>query len=265
VTSGYLENRLDLFDNKLNANLSARLDDYSNFDTEINPSLDFLYKLNDAIKFHGLISRSFRVPNFNELFFPDVGWAKGNPDLKPEKGITEEIGVNAGVNKYFTLGLTYFHSDFKKLIQWSVDENYIYVPRNIDSTIDGIELENRLHISNNFDLNVNYAYLMARDKDTHKYLVYQPKNKLNACLKFHDYNGLVVELKGQFTGQRFDDEFNNTKVKNFYVFGVSVSKKFKSGITCFGYIDNLLNRKYQVQKGYPMPGFSFTGGIKAEF
>jgi outer membrane cobalamin receptor len=264
VTAGYLQNHFVFFD-KLKINLGARIDDYSNLDTQLNPNFDFLYTFNENLKIHGLISRSFRVPTFNDLYFPDVGWAKGNPDLKPEKGVTEEIGVDAGITKYFTLGLTYYHSDFKKLIQWSVDENYMYVPRNVDSTINGIELENRLYISSNLDLNVNYTYLMARDKDTHKYLVYQPKNKLDVCLKFHDYNGLVVELKGQLTGQRFADELNNNKVKSFFVLGLSASKKLKSGITFFAYIDNLLNRKYEVNQGYPMPGFSFTGGLKAEF
>ncbi|MDD5027204.1 MAG: TonB-dependent receptor [Candidatus Omnitrophica bacterium] len=267
VTSGYLENRLDLFDNKLNINLSARLDDYSNFDMEINPSLDFLYKLNEVIKFHGLISRSYRVPTFNDLYWPNADGMIGNPNLKPEKGVTGELGVETKVNKYFTSGLTYFCSDYKQLIQWSYNPTTMMTqPENISSAvINGIEFENKIFISDKIDLNLNYTYLMARDEDTHKYLVYQPKNKLDACLKYHDYNGLTVELKGQFTGIRFADANNNDKVKSFFVLGLSVSKKIKPGLTCFAYIDNLLNRKYQVMQGYPMPGFSFTGGLKAEF
>ena len=90
-------------------------------------------------------------------------------------------------------------------------------------------------------------------------------NKVDACLKYRGYDGLTIELKGQFTDQRFADAENMIKVKHFFVFGLSVSKKFKTGITCFGYIDNLANRKYQVIEGYPMPGFSITGGLKAEF
>ncbi|MDD5282492.1 MAG: TonB-dependent receptor, partial [Candidatus Omnitrophica bacterium] len=111
VSSGYLENRLDLFDEKLNVNLSARLDDYSNFGTQINPSLDLLYKLNDAIKFHGLISRSFRAPTFNDLYWPNDGMGEGNPNLKPEKGVTGELGVESRINKYITSGFTYYRSD----------------------------------------------------------------------------------------------------------------------------------------------------------
>jgi outer membrane cobalamin receptor len=266
VTAGYLENHLDLFNNKLNLNLSARLDDYSNLNTEFNPSLSASYQLNDDLKFHGLISRSFRAPTFNDLYWPFDGWEQGNPNLLPEKGISEELGVETKINKYVTSGLAYYHSDYSQLIQWSDDGTGIWRPVNVNSaTIDGWESQNKIYILDNLDLNLNYTYLMARDAKTHKYLVYQPRNKVDTSLKFHDHNGLTMELRGQFTAQRFADAGNNTKVKNFFVFGISVAKKFNQGFTCFGSIDNLFNRKYQVINDYPMPGFSFTGGLKAEF
>lgn len=265
VTAGYIENHLDILQN-LKVNLSARVDDYSNFGTQFNPSIDFLYALNENIKFHGLASRSFRAPTFNDLYWPDEVWAKGNPDLKPEKGLTEELGIELKANKYFNSDLTYYHSDYKQLIQWSDNGSGVWQPENISSAaIDGLELKNKFYISDNLDLDLNYTYLIARDKDTHKYLVYQPKNKVDAKLKYHGYNGLTVELRGQLTGLRFADAANNTKVKSFFTLGISVAKKIKNGITCFAYIDNLLNQKYQVIEGYPMPGFSFTGGLKAEF
>ena len=84
-------------------------------------------------------------------------------------------------------------------------------------------------------------------------------------MKYEDLKGFLVELKGQFIGRRFINEGNTASLKDVFVFGLSISKKLKPGLTCFAYIDNLLNRKYQIQAGYPMPGFSFTGGLKAEF
>lgn len=266
ITAGYLENRLDLFDNKLNINLSGRIDSYSNFDTEFNPSLSALYKLNEKIKFHGLISRSFRAPTFNDLYWPDEGWAKGNPDLKPEKGINGELGFDTEINKYLTSGLTYYRSNYKQLIQWSDNGSGVWQPENVSSAvINGVEFSNKIFISNNLDLNIAYTFMLAKDDKTNKYLVYQPKQKIDSSIKYNDHKGFTAELKGQFTGSRFGDADNAIKVKSFFVLGLSVAKKFRSGITCFSYIDNLLNRKYQVQSGYPMPGFSITGGLKAEF
>ncbi|PIU41633.1 MAG: hypothetical protein COS99_04365 [Candidatus Omnitrophica bacterium CG07_land_8_20_14_0_80_42_15] len=265
VRAVYLENKFDLFNERLKLNFGSRLDDYSNFGTEINPSFSLLYALRDNVRFHGLISRSFRAPTFNDLYWPDEGWAKGNPDLSPEKGITEEIGVESEINKHLTSGITYYRSDYKDLINWA-ESSGVWQPMNVNSAlIDGIEFENRIKITDNWGLDASYTYLCAKDADSHKYLIYQPRHKVDLSLKYITSNGFVCELKEQFVDKRFHDAENLTEVKKFFVLGLSVSKKFKSGITCFAAIDNLLARKYQVIKDYPMPGFSLTSGLKVEF
>jgi len=279
VRAAYLENRLDLFDKKLGLNFGARLDDYSNFGTEINPNFGLLYKVNNDIKLHGLISRSFRAPTFNDLYWPRrdyyyggfwVGGEEGNSNLKPEKGITGELGADIRINKYFGSGLTYYHSTYKQLIQWSDDGSGLWQPENVSSAIiDGIEFENKVYFSDNLEWDIEYTFLRAIDDKAHKYLIYQPKHKIDSSLKYKDHNGLTVEIRGQFTDKRYhtiDDPFYSTiKVKRFFILGLNISKKFKPGVTCFASIDNLLNRKYQVIRDYPMPGTSFNGGLKLEF
>jgi len=75
----------------------------------------------------------------------------------------------------------------------------------------------------------------------------------------------VFEFKSQYTGARFHDQENNTKVKSFFVLGMDISKKFNPTLTYFMSFDNLLNKKFQVIRSYPMPGFSVTSGLKFEF
>jgi len=264
VRAGYLENRLDLFD-ALKLNFGARLDDYSNFGTEINPSFSFLYPVGDNLKLRGAISRSFRAPTFNDLYWPDEGWAKGNPNLKPEKGITKEIGFQAQVNEYICSGLTYYRNDFDDLINWA-EESGVWQPMNVSSArIDGIEFENNIKITDNWSFDASYTYLRAKDANTRKYLIYQPKGKADLSLRYRDSNDFICGIRGQFTDKRFHDTENTIAVKRFFVLGFDMSKKFKSGITCFTSIDNLLARKYQSIKDYPMPGFSLTSGFKLEF
>ena len=130
---------------------------------------------------------------------------------------------------------------------------------------DGIEFENKIKFNDKLGLDLGYTYLRAKNNDTHKYLVYQPKHKIDFSLKYKELNGFICELKGQFTDKRYYDAENTIKVKQFFVLGLNVSKKFSSGVTCFASIDNMLNRTYQVMRDYPMPGFSFTGGAKWEF
>ncbi len=264
VRAGYLENQWDALNN-LTLNLGIRVDDYSNFGTQISPSFNYIYKLNSGNKIHGLVSRSFRAPTFNDLYWPDAGRYKGNPDVSPEKGITAEIGLEAEINKFLSMDVTYYRNNFDNLISW-VDNGTRIQPTNIKSAIiDGIEFKNKIFLSTNFEADLGYTYLRAIDDKTGKYLTYQPRNKADFSLKYKNINGFIFEFKGQFTDRRFSDVDNAISVKRFFVFGLSLSKKFNKHLTCFASIDNLFARKYQVVRNYPMPGFSATGGLKLEF
>jgi len=267
VYAGYLENRFDISD-KAKLSLSGRVDDYSNFGTEFNPSINFLYNLWENSDIHTSVSRSFRAPTFNDLYWPDEGWAKGNPNLKPEKGITYELGFDTKPNKYFSTGINYFRNDFSDLINWAPGVSALdpWQPQNVGrATINGAELINKFYPLDNFEIGLNYTFLSARDKKTNKYLIYQPKNKMDFSLKYKEFYGFDFEFVGQWTGQRFHDSENTIKVKPYFLLNFNVTKKIKENYTVFFSLDNLLNKEYQVVKDYPTPGLSVNGGVKVEF
>lgn len=264
VRAAYLENQVD-FSQKLKMAIGARVDDYSNFGLQASPSFSLLYKFNENNRIRTLISRTFRAPTFNDLYWPDQGWAKGNPDLKPEKGNTAELGYESKLSKYLWSGLTYYRSNYNDLIIWG-EEAGVWMPKNIGTAvIQGVEFENKIYLPHNFEIDLSYTYLLAKDKKTHKFLIYQPEHKVDTSIKYNNLYGFAVELRGQFTGLRFHDPDNTVKVKQFFVFGFYLSKKFKKGFTYYVSMDNMLARKYQVINDYPMPGFSITNGMKFEF
>jgi len=264
VRAGYLENQLGLTKD-LKVNLGARLDDYSNFGTETNPSFSFLYALSRKNKLHGLASRAFRAPTFNDLYWPDEGYQKGNPSLKPETAVNFELGLESKFNEHYVTDLTYYRSNYKELINWA-EAAGVWSPENIGSAaIDGIEFDNKIYLTEKLEFGLGYTFLKAKDAKTHKYLIYQPKNKVDLSFKYKGPNGFLFDLKGQFTDRRFHDPSNTIFVKRFFIFGIGASKKFNRGPTCFVSIDNLLNRKYQIRRDYPLPGFSLTGGLKIDF
>lgn len=265
VRAAYLKNQFELIEDELEISLGTRIDDYSNFGTETSPNFSFFYKFIPAAKLHGMLGKSFRAPTFNDLYWPDEGWSKGNPNLGPEKGITGELGIEAKFNKYLLTDITYYRNDFNELINWAEDAG-VWQPTNIDSSVvDGIEAANTIYLMNNFELGLDYTFLRAKNDKTNKYLIYQPKHKIDSLLRYRDLNGFTFEVKGQFTGIRFHDADNLIKVKQFLVMGINASKKFRPGLSGYASIGNVLNKKYQVIRDYPLPGFSITGGLKFEF
>jgi len=265
VFAGYLNNEFNIREN-LKADLGARIDDYSNFGLQASPSLSVLYKIKEKTKLHGLISRSFRAPTFNDLYWPDEGWAIGNPNLRPEKGTSGEIGIETEINKNIRTNMTYFKSFYNDLIQWAPDVAGVWTPTNVSSAIiEGIELENTWLPVDKLEVGFNYTYQLAKDDKTHKFLIYQPKNKINLSIEHKDILGWSVGINSQWTGLKFNDAANTQKVKGVFVLGFRASKKWKTGITYFMNINNALNKKYQPVRNYPAPGFDLTSGIKLEF
>jgi outer membrane cobalamin receptor len=265
VFAGYLNNEFNIRED-LKADLGVRIDNYSNFGLQASPSLSLLYQIKEKTKLHGLISRSFRAPTFNDLYWPDEGWAIGNPNLRPEKGTSGEVGIETEINKNIQTSVSYFKSYYNNLIQWAENASSVWMPTNVDSAIiEGIEFENTWQPVEKIEVGLNYTYQKAKDDKTHKFLVYQPKNKINLSINHKYVLGWNMGIKGQWTGLKFHDAANTIKVKGVFVLGFHASKKWKSGITYFLNINNALNKKYQPVRNYPAPGFDLTSGIKLEF
>ncbi len=251
----------------LDLDFGSRVDDYSNFGSQVSPNIGIGCDLRKGLKFYALTSRSFRAPTFNDLYWPDEGWAKGNPSLKPEKGINGEAGFRLDLDKHIRANLCYFRSRYSQLINWVPDASgWVWSPTNIGKAlIDGIESDLSVMLTEDVGLSFGYTYVRAKDSDTRKFLIYQPKHKAKFGLKHSDIYGFSVELKGEFTGKAFHDSQNATFIERYYLLGFNIDRKINQHAHFYLSVDNLLNKKYAIVQDYPMPGFSVNACLKLEF
>jgi vitamin B12 transporter len=268
VLAGYLDNEFNISE-RLNTRLGVRLDRYSNFGLEPSPNVSALYRLDNKNKIHGLIGRSFRAPTFNDLYWPDQGWSRGNPNLKPEKGTTGELGLTTQIHERLSTDLTYFRSFYDDLIQWapeSADPLAAWTPSNVSSAIiEGVEMESRFSVTPDITLTTGYTFQNAKDEKTGKFLIYQPRHRAVFSLEYINIFGWKTGLSGQWTGLKYHDADNTVKLDTFFTLGLHASKKWKCGLTYFLSIKNALNKPYDSIRNYPAPGFDLTSGLKYEF
>lgn len=78
----FLQDEISLFEKTL-LTLGARYDDIAST-SRISPKASYLIKLPEQVNVSFSAGKGFRVPTMNALFWPDTGWAAGNPNLKPE-------------------------------------------------------------------------------------------------------------------------------------------------------------------------------------
>ena len=220
----------------------------------INPKLSLNYSDPTWLNLYASVGRSFRAPTFNELYWPEDPWTKGNPRLKPEWATSVDLGISARYGSLLAGRLGLWHSSLTDLIQWQPDSAYVYSPVNLDTaTITGGEIE--LGVSSKHVSVVGHAtYMVARSHD--KDLVYRPRLSFAVS---HQLNWRLVQLNWDVreTGERYTNPDNTDSLPSFLLFDVGVGLKPTLGrlaTALRGGIRNLFDRRYEMMKGYPVPG-----------
>jgi vitamin B12 transporter len=225
----------------------------------INPKLSLSYAGPAWLNLYASVGRSFRAPTFNELYWPEDPWTKGNPRLKPEWATSIDLNAAARCGSSLSGRLGLWQSFLTDLIQWQPDSAYVYSPVNLDTaTIAGAELELNLS-SKSVGVAGNATYMLARSHSMD--LIYRPRLSFGVS----PWAGLGIaklNCEIRYTGLRYttpDTLPPNTanSLPGFLLLdvGLALSPTLGDvGIAMRGGIHNLLDRQHEVMKGYPVPG-----------
>lgn len=266
----YFETETDLFDSII-CKFGARWDDYSNFGDRISPSASFAVWLFDKIKFHGMIGKSFRAPTFNDLYWPKedygiYGGVEGNPNLKPEQAISYELGISGYLFNIIKTDITTFITESKDLIEWTEDSSLWWRPTNIGSAkIKGIELESMYNILDNLRLILNYTYLDAKNKDIDKWLSYRPRSYYKLTLTYLPTTKLTLNFSGKYKTKRFTNTDNTIAISPYFTMDVDIKYKVTDYLELLANGTNILDRRFEEEQYYSMPGRSFMAGFRLKF
>jgi vitamin B12 transporter len=254
----YLNNKISFFDNALILNAGLRHDEHETFGGKTTYRIGAVYNIMPAsMRIRGNYGTGFTAPTLNQLFWPDVGWFKGNPDLKPEESSSWEIGIDKEILKdKISLSVTYFDQEYKNLIAgW-------YPPRNIaKAQVKGIEADTALKVSNAVNIKVGYAYLDSKDKETGKKLPRSPKDKVSISTDYRK-NNLMLNAQYIYIGKRYDRDRERDELGAYSLVNLSASYRVSKEVTLFGRVHNLFNEKYEEARGFGTYGLSVFGGLR---
>ncbi|UCB57242.1 MAG: TonB-dependent receptor [Candidatus Omnitrophota bacterium] len=238
-----------------------RIDDHELFGTETTYKVSTSYiipRIKTRLK--GNWATGFKAPSLYQLFHPRYG----NEALRPDESRSYDFGFEQGLlDDKLTFGLTYFHNDFKNMVEW--DTNAL-IYNNIDNAqTKGFELEGSFRPIEDLTLGANYTYTKTKDKDTGRKLTERPENQVGLDLNWAFLEKGNVNLMAAYVGHRWDNSANTRKVKPYTKVDLSASYDLTETFQIFGRIDNLFDRNYQQIRGYATPGRSFYAGSKASF
>ena len=236
-------------DDKLTTSTSIRIENVNGKIQPFTGSFGIDYSIFNNWNFSTSLSKNYRIPTFNDLYY--IGF--GNPNLNPERGWSSEIATKYGKEEKW-VKTTAFYSDYTDWINWQPDSTGVFTPQNNDVFTRGAEVSIYQKL-NKFHLRGNYSYTESINKITGNQLIFVPKHKFNAVLEY-DYKSNSVSLQQQFVGARHISSDNKSSLPRFNLFSLRLNKTFKAAtgnVICGFNIENLLNVNYQTQVGYPMP------------
>ncbi len=250
-----------------------RGDKNNTYEDVVTPALSAIYKLTDEIKLSGNASKVWNAPSFDSLFWPaDYNWWQiGNPNLKPEKGFSYDLGLEYSKNN-FTGSITGFYIDSEDLIAWSGTDpdTGLKMPINIKKARQyGYEIGLRHDISEEFSHKLNYTYTKAEDVNAKENLAYIPLHMLNYTFtaKPASIEGLKLTLDITYNTTIKASSFDAVDYLDDYcILNLRADYQIMKYVSLWARVDNLTNNEtYQLSYDYPMPGVTGTAGIDIKF
>ncbi len=226
------------------------------------------YSFNDFLNLKGNISKNFRAPTLNDLYWP----ALGNANLKSENGWSGEIGFDYRYMN-FLFSSTYFHISGTDWIIWSPNNIGLWTPdNNLKVVSNGLESglsyqkqfnDWQLKLSSSLTLTKSVLkdnYSTKGDTDIGKQLIYVPKIRALGNLEI-SYWKLKLNYQHRFTSSV---RTTQRQLPGYSIGNVALNYQpyiLKKRLSVKLEVENIWNQDYEVVSYYPMPLRYFTIGV----
>jgi len=261
--AGYVFARQSI--NKFALSAGLRIENNSNYGNEIVPQAGLAYNLSENTNLKASLSKGFRSPLVMEtyLFLP-------NPDLKPESMMNYELGWSQTfLKKKLTSEISLFWLEGKNAIEQipNIPPPPMFKRANTGSfTHKGIEIETRMQLMRNLSSEINYSYLNMKTPrlGAPENMLFAGFNykleKLSFVLQANYIAGLYSRLDNAATAGVSEEA-----LENYFLLNAGVKYRPLKWAEIYVSGKNLLDKKYQINYGYPMPGINLMTGLNLKF
>ncbi len=219
-------------------------------------------------------SRNFCYPSFNDLYWQPGG----NPNLNPENGYSEEIGIkwkSLSPSSNTEILISAFNSNINNRIMWLPDSNnFLWTASNWSKAWSrGVDINflSSLKLSKSITLQLRISGIYNKatgdnlnDDSNKKQLIYVPLINANSSASIV-IKKLSFSWYFHYSDKRFTTSDNTTYLYPYSVSSLSINKLFslkKIQLNCFVHIDNVFNNQYQIIEWRPAPKRNYQAGMR---
>jgi vitamin B12 transporter len=274
----YLQDRL-VVGTRFFLTVGGRVEHNDSFGWKAVPRASLAYQLGAAratiLKASG--GAGIKEPDFFQSFGTSF-FAQGNPDLKPERSVTFDAGVEQRLfDDRLRAEATYFHHEYKDQIAYTVVDFTTFQGTYVNlgkTRAQGLELSLEAAPSRLLSFRAAYTYMdgevvvSAADFDpvyaVGEPLLRRPKNQASFTLRAgpERVSGALTVVT---VGERADSDFVGiglTRNDGYTRVDARVRGNITSSLEAFLVAENLFDADYQEALGYPALGRSVRAGLR---
>lgn len=229
-----------------------RMDHSQQSGTHWIPQAGISYFPGETTVIKALVNKGFRNPTIRELYM----FAPRNPELEAEELMNYELSLAQDLmGNTLHLDFSLYYIDGDNMIQRRIVNS---APKYINTgkiKNYGLELAARYRISKNWRISGNYSFLQMEYK-----IPASPTHKMYAGADYTAAHwGISTGL--EYINHLYTAVGEDETPENFLLWNLRAFYRPLQPIELFMRGENLLAQKYEINKGYPMPRATVSGGI----
>ena len=253
--AGYVDFRQNI-GTWLTLDAGVRIDYHSHIGVEWVPQAGLSLHLPHSMELKASVSKGFRYPTIREMYM----FTPRNPDLRPERMWTYELSLSQKLLEgRLSYGVNVFYIDGDNFIMTQMVDGR---PHNVNAGAlrnAGVEAQVAWRIARDWSVDANYSFLHMENP-----VVAAPEHKLYVGGLF-THGRWHVSTGVQYVAGLYTQVGDSPVQEDFVLWNIRASFRILDWMSVWVRGENLLNWKYEINAGFPMPGANVTGGLKFEF
>ena len=253
--AGYVDFRQNI-GTWLTLDAGVRIDYHSHIGVEWVPQAGLSLHLPHSMELKASVSKGFRYPTIREMYM----FTPRNPDLRPERMWTYELSLSQKLlDGRLSYGVNVFYIDGDNFIMTQMVDGK---PHNVNAGAlrnAGVEAQAAWRIARDWSVDANYSFLHMENP-----VVAAPEHKLYVGGLF-THGRWHVSTGVQYVAGLYTQVGDSPVQEDFVLWNIRASFRILDWMSVWVRGENLLNWKYEINAGFPMPGTNVTGGLNFGF
>jgi iron complex outermembrane recepter protein len=241
---------------------------------ELNPMVGATYNVDETTKIFASVAKKTRFPTLNELYASAKNG--GNPNLKSEKSINYTIGASKSFNKILSVEVSPFYHDISDRISRDLPAPDALYHNSAKIKMRGVEIDADLNPLENLSFKAGYTYNHAEDVSpgqvTDK-VTNAPAQQLDAKVQYviPDWETRIdMSMLNYGKSYRQLPTAQNPTLavienESYTVLGAKITQPFLEKWEAYLSVNNLFDKNYEPQSGYPAQGRNIWLGVSFKY